>query len=394
MCGKGIKRSGSLGNGYCIVIKTVSGVMAQAKQLDPVFAVIFVKIYYMKKSNFPYAILSSLLLLSIFLTATKKAEPQPKELGKVQWLRSMEAAQAEAVKQQKPILILFQEVPGCSTCQRYGSGPLSHPLIVEAIESLFVPLAIYNNKGGDDRKVLDYFGEPTWNNPVVRIVNAEKTDVTPRLGGNYSPLGLVNSMLLALDASNRVAPRYLQLLAEELQAQATGTHEATLAMYCFWTGEKEIGKIPGVISTEAGFMGGREVVRVEYNPAVLPYEDLVQQAEKASCASHVYTENEAQKKAASKVVGDRAISPKSGYRPDKEPKYYLSKTHWKYVPMTSLQAVRANSLVGQGQSPAAVLSPRQVELATYISLHPSLKWKDLIGKDVVEGWSAVEGVRR
>ncbi|MEZ4953849.1 MAG: hypothetical protein R2825_09775 [Saprospiraceae bacterium] len=65
----------------------------------------------------------------------------------------------------------------------------------------------------------------------------------------------------------------------------------------------------------------------------MPYEDLVQQAEKASCASHVYTENEAQKKAASKVVGERAISPKSGYRPDKEPKYYLSKTHWKFVPM-------------------------------------------------------------
>ena len=156
-------------------------------------------------------------------------------------------------------------------------------------------------------------------------------------------------MLLALDVSNQVAPRYLQLLAEELQAEAVGTEEATLAMYCFWTGEKEIGKIPGVVSTEAGFMGGREVVQVKYNPLVVNYESLVKQAQKASCASHVFTENGQQQKAADKVVGSNAISKKGNYRADKEPKYYLSKTHWKYVPMTKLQSVKANSLIGQRQ---------------------------------------------
>ena len=170
----------------------------------------------MKKSIFPFLAITPIFLMSAFFIPSKATEPQPKELGKVNWLRNMEKAQAQSVKEQKPILILFQEVPGCATCQRYGNGPLSHPLIVEAIETLFVPLAIYNNKGGDDRKVLDSFGEPSWNNPVVRIVNAEKEDIIPRLGGNYSPLGLVNSMLLALDASNRVSPRYLQLLGEEL----------------------------------------------------------------------------------------------------------------------------------------------------------------------------------
>lgn len=347
----------------------------------------------MKKSILQVAPLLAILLMSTFFISANKTTPPPKELGKVKWLRNMEEAQAQSVKQQKPILILFQEVPGCSTCQRYGNYTLSHPLIVEAIETLFVPLAIYNNKGGDDRKVLDFFNEPTWNNPVVRIVSADKQDVTPRLSGNYAPLGLVHSMLLALDASNRVAPRYLQLLAEEMQAKAAGTEQATLAMYCFWTGEKEIGKIPGVVSTEAGFMGGREVVQVEYNPAAVSYEDLLKQAEKASCASHVYTENSQQESAASKVVGQGAISPKDTYRPDREPKYYLSKTHWKYVPMTKLQAVKANSLVGQRQSPASVLSPRQVALADFIAQNKNLKWKDLVGVDLVEGWASVEKVK-
>ena len=161
-------------------------------------------------------------------------------------------------------------------------------------------------------------------------------------------------------------------------------------MYCFWTGEKEIGRIPGVVSTEAGFMGGREVVQVEYNPVVLPFEDLVKQAARASCASHVYAENNQQEKAAGKVVSGNAISPKGNYRPDKEPKYYLSKTHWKYVPMTELQAVKANSLVGQRQSPEEVLSPRQVELGVFISKNKNRKWKDLIGVDIEEGWAAIE----
>ena len=347
----------------------------------------------MKKYFFQTISVLAALLMSNFFISSKKIEPQPKELGKVNWLRNMETAQAQSIKEHKPILILFQEVPGCSTCQRYGNGPLSHPLIVEAIETLFVPLAIYNNKGGDDRKVLDHFGEPSWNNPVIRIINADKQDVTPRLGGNYSPLGLVNSMLLALNASNRVAPRYLQLLGEEMQADAVGTEQATLAMYCFWTGEKEIGKIPGVVSTEAGFMGGKEVVQVEYNPAVLQYENLVKQAEKASCASHVFAQNSQQEKAASKVISSNAISPKSTYRPDREPKYYLSKTHWKYVPMTDLQAVRANSLVGQKQSPESVLSPRQIELAEFISKNKDRKWKDMIGVDMANGWDAVEKVK-
>ena len=34
------------------------------------------------------------------------------ELGKVNWLRSYETAVAQSKKQQKPLLILFQEVPG------------------------------------------------------------------------------------------------------------------------------------------------------------------------------------------------------------------------------------------------------------------------------------------
>ena len=71
----------------------------------------------------------------------------------------------------KALAVAAKEVPGCSTCRNYEHTVLSHPLMVEAIESLFVPLAIFNNKGGKYKKILGQYGEPSWNNPDVRIVD-------------------------------------------------------------------------------------------------------------------------------------------------------------------------------------------------------------------------------
>ena len=80
---------------------------------------------------------------------------QPEELGAVNWQRNFEQSFAEAERIGKPVFILFQEVPGCSTCRNYGNNVLSHPLIVEAIETLFVPIVVYNNKGGKDAEMKE-----------------------------------------------------------------------------------------------------------------------------------------------------------------------------------------------------------------------------------------------
>ncbi len=108
------------------------------------------------------------------------------ELGKVDWLRDMESAVEESKKSDKDILVLFQEVPGCATCQRFGEQVLSDKNVVAVIEQHFIPLAIYNNKKGDDYDVLTFYNESTWNNPVMRIVNAEQENVHTRLAGQYS----------------------------------------------------------------------------------------------------------------------------------------------------------------------------------------------------------------
>ena len=53
-------------------------------------------------------------------------------------------------------------------------------------------------------------------------------------------------------------------------------------MYCFWSGEKTFGAIPGVIETAPGFQDGREVVRVVYNPAQVTKAELEKQLREKS----------------------------------------------------------------------------------------------------------------
>ncbi len=314
---------------------------------------------------------------------------QPIELGDVQWNRKLSNAQALSKTTGKAILILFQEVPGCSTCRNYGQQVLQHPLIVEAIETHFVPLAIYNNKQGADAQTLQYFKEPAWNNPVVRIVNDSRRDIIPRISENYSALGLVQGMIQAIDLQNKVVPQYLILLEEELWADLTGTQQVHFSMYCFWTGEGALGAIDGVIDTKPGFMDSREVVTVSYDPLKISLTELTKKAKKQNVANHVYISQADQKKEAAQIVGQKAVSHQKSFRPDREPKYYLSKTPYRFLPMTRTQRTRANALIGKGQKIDHILSPQQKELFQTIIKRKDINWPDTIGQDFRQSWQSI-----
>jgi peptide-methionine (S)-S-oxide reductase len=78
------------------------------------------------------------------------------------------------------------------------------------------------------------------------------------------------------------------------QGQTAGHAIATFAAGCFWCTEEAMDKVPGVISTTSGYMGGTkkqptyeqvstgttghtEVVQVVYDPAKVDYERLLEQ---------------------------------------------------------------------------------------------------------------------
>lgn len=296
---------------------------------------------------------------------------QPQELGYVNWLRDYDKALERAKEENKPVLILFQEVPGCSTCQYYGNEILRHPFIVELVESHFIPLAIYNNKRGKDLEILKKYNEPTWNNPVVRIVDEQGENLVSRLAGNYSLVGLADNIRQGLVLSGQTVPSYLELWHKELTGQ-NSKEEAFLSMYCFWTGEKEIAQIDGILGTEAGFMHGREVVKITYDSNKTDLKKVVKSAEKVQCADQVFADGNHTQKIDKKV---------GRYRKDREDKFYLTKSPLRFVPMTNLQATKVNSALGTNQDPLVFLSDRQ------IALHRSnTQQNSYIGEDFVSAW--------
>lgn len=277
------------------------------------------------------------------------------ELGKVKWLRNLDTAKKEAAQKNLPIFLLFQEVPGCATCRNFGNNVLSHPLIVEAIQTYFVPLAIYNNKGGHDAAVLDFYKEPAWNNPVFRIIDEKGKDIQPRHSGQYTAASVVKAINTALIKTNRLIPGYLSLLEAELNAE---TDELYLEMYCFWSGEKNIGSQPGVVYTEAGYSNGKEVVRVVFDQNQTSADQVVASARKTGNADAIHV------KAGHKIKAETEIKslPLKNYAIDKDLHYYLKNSVYANLPLTPMQATRINSALGTGSEVKALLSPKQLAM--------------------------------
>ena len=319
------------------------------------------------------ALLSSLFAIVYLIPisimhAQTKTNPasQSEELGNVSWYRDFTQATSLAKTEDKAVLLLFQEVPGCMTCRNYGHNVLSHPLMVEAIENLFVPLAIYNNKGGKDKQVLEMYNEPTWNNPVVRIVDNEGENLVKRVAGEYSAIALYEAMVTALNKQGKPLPEFMKILGTELTAIQRGTEqEAYFQMYCFWSGEKHLGDAQGVLSTEAGFMDGHEVVKVKYDPMEISKNELNGYAKQANCTP---------------------IAESNTYRTSpKDQHYYLRHSDYQYLPLSELQKSKINSALGKNQPAALFLSPRQQLWLKEIG-KSKMKMEPLFNLSFVKAW--------
>jgi len=313
-------------------------------------------------------VVSLLMAVVIFsANAQQKTDPnnQDEELGKVSWLRDYDVALQLSKKEKKPVFILFQEVPGCATCRNYGHNVMSNPLLVEAIENEFIPLAIFNNKGGKDKEVLKLYKEPTWNNPVVRIVNQTGGNLTQRIAGDYSALAVYNAITEVLTKQGRDIPAYITLLGEELKSKKYGaSKDAYYSMYCFWSGEKQLGSNTGVLNTEAGFMKGKEVVKVTYNPEIVSDLTLTSFANQNKMSP---------------------ISKDGSYRASsKDEDYYLQHTNYKYLPLSPLQRTKINSALGNRKSAKHYLSPKQQQWLS------SMEDKEIrFHKDFAVAWSSM-----
>jgi hypothetical protein len=156
-------------------------------------------------------ILAVVLMLPYGLAANEN----PIEIGAVNWGRDLDEALKLSDQTGRPVFLLFQEVPGCSGCQDFGKAVLSNPRVVEAIENEFLPVLVYNNRGGEDRRLLKRFNEPAWNYQVVRFLDAEGQDIIPRKDRIWTVKHLASRMIETLQAVDRPVPDSLRALAEE-----------------------------------------------------------------------------------------------------------------------------------------------------------------------------------
>lgn len=241
---------------------------------------------------------------------------------------------------------------------------MSNPLVVEAIEDLFVPVLVYNNRKGTDETILKQFKEPSWNNPVVRYLDASGKDLIPRKDGVWSTKGTVERMVAALKASNQQVPKYLRsLLASYSQ---TNQQTATFAMHCYWEGEALLGGIDGVLSTRSAWKGKYEVVTLTYDPSKVDYEKLVDSAQSMDCASKVFAHSDQQLAIAKQKVGADAValgeSEKLRDAKASDQKYYLLHSPVRHLPLAEAQATKINAALKSKQPIASWLSPRQTAL--------------------------------
>lgn len=271
------------------------------------------------------------------MTIFQKKSGKYPELGEVNWLRNLEAAKGQAALNGKPILLQFQEVPGCSTCVNYGRDVLSLPLMVDLIEECFVPVAIFNNVDGTDAEVLAQFGEAAWNNPVSYFLSGTGDVIGSKLANRYNALSMLAKITETLRSMGRDIPGYAELLRADLLVEQGLSRKVVFETPCFWSGETTLAQHPAVLTTLAGWIGGEEVVEVAFDP---------EHAEAATLTA--YAERE----------GFR-LANQRGFRGDEDPQYYLSKTRFALLPLSPAQRTRINLDIPYKTSPERNLSPSQ-----------------------------------
>lgn len=289
-----------------------------------------------------------------------------RELGEVRWLRDYDRALALAAEQGKPVLLLFQEVPGCSTCVRFGQDVLTHPLMVELIADRFVPVAIFNNHPGADAEILRRYDEPSWNNPVVRFLGPDGAELLPKLADRYDALGLHEKITAVLEMLGDDVPGYFRSLGRDLLVEYGLSKRVTYTTPCFWSGETSLAQHPAVITTDAGWVDGEEVVQVHFEPREVSRPDLDSYA---------------------RAEGFSPIES-GGFELDREPQFYLRKIAARHLPLTPAQRTRINLAVPYRCSLADVLSPQQSAWLADPRLQQS-SGDEAYRQDIRQSWPAL-----
>lgn len=336
------------------------------------------------------------------------------EWGRVKFLfdgNSFEQAKELCKQTQKPVLILFHD--GCKEAIEFGQQTLSHPLIVEAIETHFLPVVINSNAASgslEESKVAARYCSHR-SSTMVRVVNEKGKDIVVQIEDDRCNIpNLCAIMIKALERKEIKVPTYLKLLRKESQAlnpkgkgHTTAPLEVVLATKSVARAELDYADVEGVIATVLGRIGSFDVIKITYDGTgtAQSFEGIIRHAMFHHDLLRIYCVDEEQVEAAraevTKFEAKTHIKivtiPSTGEKHIKKahnPKLFLDRCEWKFLPLTPFQATLCNLALSSGRLDIAtsMLSPRQT--AVLEALEFKRVRRSAIDVEIKRAWDQLE----
>jgi len=203
-------------------------------------------------------------------------------------------------------------------------------------------------------------------NPVLELLAPSDLKFSPVELDNADTNAGLARMIALLEASRRAVPQYLRLVADEYAPKPRQT--ATFAVGCYWEGERDLGKLDGVLASRTGMIGHDEVVELEYDPTTMGYSELVGRAKRLACFRKVYARDDKQLREAAALAGVAVARSDQPVNTATQQQFHLSMhPEYNYLPLTALQATKINAALFAHEDPDGFLSPGQRALKDRIA---------------------------
>lgn len=179
-------------------------------------------------------------------------------------------------------------------------------------------------------------------NPLLCILAPDGIALSRQQLSNPNTGAGLAEMARLLQAAHRPVPEYLRLVCDEYSGRPRET--ARFSVGCYWEGERELGKLPGVVASRTGMVGSDEVVEVHFDPTVIDPAAMAVTAKSLTCFRGIPSTQ-------ASLVEDPEQQHTLAHHPE-----------FANVLLTPLQRTKVNAALSERQDLTPLLSPTQLRL--------------------------------
>lgn len=150
-------------------------------------------------------------------------------------------------------------------------------------------------------------------------------------------------------------------MASTASAAPARTETAVFSMYCYWTGEATLGRVPGVVRTRIGHLPGAEIVEVSWDPSRTDLGQLTAALKRQNSFYALLARSREERQQALAHLPGSEVKVESDAPDFLDSKHSLRTRHpdLYYLDLTEAQAIALNSWSYFGGAMPDVLTPEQ-----------------------------------